>query len=145
MKGSSEYLEKRLRFIRRKRPIRLQIGMVHQHFMLMPNLTVLQNIILGHVPKRFMFIDRRKAAQEIKGIMDAYDLRVDLGARVEQLSVGQKQRVEIIKSLYRGARIFVLDEPTAVLTPSEIDNLMEILKPVKAARLFDYFHHAQIK
>ncbi len=111
--------------------IRLQIGMVHQHFMLMPNLTVLQNIILGHVPKRFGFIDRRKAAEEIEGIMSAYDLSVDLGARIDQLSVGQKQRVEIVKSLYRGARIFVLDEPTAVLTPSEIDKLMEILARLK--------------
>lgn len=111
--------------------IGLQIGMVHQHFMLMPNLTVLQNIILGRVPKRFGLIDRRRAAEEIKAIMSAYDLNVDLNARIDQISVGQKQRVEIVKSLYRGARIFVFDEPTAVLTPSEIDKLMEILARLK--------------
>ena len=111
--------------------IRLQIGMVHQHFMLMPNLTVLQNIILGRVPKKLGLIDTRKAAAEIGEIMRAYDLGVDLNARVNQISVGQKQRVEIVKALYRGARIFVFDEPTAVLTPSEIDKLMEILRKLK--------------
>ena len=111
--------------------IRLQIGMVHQHFMLMPNLTVLQNIILGRVPKKMGLIDTKKAAAEIGEIMRAYDLGVDLNARVNQISVGQKQRVEIVKALYRGARIFVFDEPTAVLTPSEIDKLMEILKKLK--------------
>ncbi len=107
------------------------IGMVHQHYMLMPNLTVLQNIILGRVPKRFLIVDERKAKTKINEIIGNFDLQIDVNARISQLSVGQKQRVEIIKALYRDARILILDEPTAVLTPSEIDKLMNILRELK--------------
>jgi simple sugar transport system ATP-binding protein len=108
------------------------IGMVHQHYMLMPNLSVLQNIILGRVPKKSVFIDERTAKKKISQIIESFDLQVDINARISQLSVGQKQRVEIIKALYRDAKILILDEPTAVLTPSEIDQLMDVLKVLKS-------------
>ncbi|MDR1966095.1 MAG: ABC transporter ATP-binding protein [Synergistaceae bacterium] len=111
--------------------IRLGISMVHQHFMLMPNMTVLQNIILGRAPTRFGFIDRAKAREAISDIIDRYDLAVDLDLKIYQLSVGQKQRVEIIKALYRRAKILVLDEPTAVLTPDETNRLMSVLRRLK--------------
>ena len=107
------------------------IGMVHQHYMLMPNLTVLQNIILGKVPQKFLLIDDQAAKNKINEIIRNFDLQVDLNAKIYQLSVGQKQRVEIIKALYREAKILILDEPTAVLTPSEADKLMEILRQLK--------------
>ena len=111
--------------------IDLGIGMVQQHFMLMPNLTVLQNIILGKTPKKHLLIDNEQAKKEINKIIQDYDLKVNLDDKISQISVGQKQRVEIIKALYRGARILILDEPTAVLTPSETDKLMEILRKLK--------------
>ncbi len=103
------------------------IGMVHQHFMLMPNLTVLQNIILGRTPNRLGLIDEKTARQKIEGIMKQYNLPVDLDARIFQLSVGEKQRVEIIKALYREAKVLILDEPTAVLTPLETKKLLEVM------------------
>lgn len=108
------------------------IGMVHQHFMLMPNLTVLQNIILGRTPNRHGLIDEKKAREKIDAIMKQYNLPVDLDARIYQLSVGEKQRVEIIKALYRDVRILILDEPTAVLTPIETEKLMEVMRKLKA-------------
>jgi len=104
------------------------IGMVHQHFMLMPNLTVLQNIMLGLEPRQGIFIDEKTAREKIEAIMETYDLRVDLNQRIYVLSVGEKQRVEIIKALYRDAKILIMDEPTAVLTPQETDKLMAVLK-----------------
>jgi len=107
------------------------IGMVHQHYMLMPNLTVLQNIILGRVPKKGLLIDEKAAKVKINKIIESFQLHIDLNARISQLSVGQKQRVEIIKALYRDARILILDEPTAVLTPSEIDKLILVLRELK--------------
>jgi len=108
------------------------IGMVHQHYMLMPSLTVLQNIILGLVPKKGLFIDEKEAKVKINNIIENFQLHVDLNARISQLSVGQKQRVEIIKALYRDAKILILDEPTAVLTPSEIDQLIFVLRELKS-------------
>lgn len=111
--------------------IKLGIGMVHQHFMLMPNLSVLQNIILGKAPVKRGLIDTKTAKSEIQKIMDTYNLPVDLDEKIYQLSVGEKQRVEIIKSLYRGARILIMDEPTAVLTPTETDKLLEVMRQLK--------------
>lgn len=111
--------------------IELGIGMVHQHFMLMPNSTVLQNIILGKEPSRHGFINVESAKRDIQKIMDTYDLKVDLSQKVYQLSVGEKQRVEIVKALYRKAKILIMDEPTAVLTPIETDKLMDVLKKLK--------------
>jgi len=111
--------------------IKLGIGMVHQHFMLMPNLTVLQNIILGKAPVKNGLIDVKAAKSKIQEIMDTYNLPVNLDERIYQLSVGEKQRVEIIKSLYRGANILIMDEPTAVLTPTETDKLLEVMRQLK--------------
>ena len=112
--------------------IKYGIGMVHQHFMLMNNLTVLQNIILGKEPVKNLLIDIKTSKEKIRDIMNKYNLPVDLEEKVYNLSVGEKQRVEIIKALYRGARILILDEPTAVLTPTETDKLLEVLRQLKA-------------
>lgn len=112
--------------------IKQGIGMVHQHFMLMPNLSVLQNIILGNTPTKNGMIDVKDAKERITEIMNNYDLPVNLDEKIYQLSVGEKQRVEIIKALYRKARVLILDEPTAVLTPTETDKLLEVLRQLKA-------------
>lgn len=111
--------------------IKLGIGMVHQHFMLMPNLSVLQNIILGKAPTKNGLIDTKSAKEKIVEIMELYDLPVKLDEKIYQLSVGEKQRVEIIKALYREAKVLILDEPTAVLTPTETDKLLEVLRQLK--------------
>ena len=111
--------------------IDLGISMVHQHFMLMPDLTALQNIILGRAPTKLGVINRAAATEKIERIMQDYGLQVDLSAKVYQLSVGQMQQLEIIKALYRNAKIIALDEPTAVLTPNETDRLMEVLLRLK--------------
>ncbi len=109
-----------------------RIGMVHQHFMLVPPLTVVENVILGMEPrKNYFFIDLQKAAFNIKTLSDQYGFKIDPWAKIEDISVGIQQRVEIIKVLYRGAEILILDEPTAVLTPQEVDELFKILKSLK--------------
>ncbi|WP_204076108.1 ABC transporter ATP-binding protein [Planotetraspora phitsanulokensis] len=105
------------------------IGMVHQHFMLADNLTVLENVILGSEPRRGgLAVDFRAARKKIKEISDAYGLAIDPDVPVEELGVGARQRVEILKVLYRGARILILDEPTAVLVPQEVDELFDNLR-----------------
>lgn len=111
--------------------IKLGIGMVHQHFMLMPNLSVLQNIILGKTPCKNGFIDEKKARNSILSVANEYNLAVDLDKKIYQLSVGEKQRVEIVKALYRNVKVLILDEPTAVLTPPEIEKLLELLNKLK--------------
>lgn len=108
--------------------IRYGIGMVHQHFMLVPGFSVLQNIILGSEPGRAGFIDYGEARKRVLEIMQNYALNLDLDRKVMHLSVGQMQIAEILKLLYRGAKIIVLDEPTAVLAPAEIQDLFKILK-----------------
>jgi general nucleoside transport system ATP-binding protein len=108
------------------------IGMVHQHFMLVPTLTVAENIILGQEPVRGPFLKRREAIQLIEKLSDDYCLDVDPNAKVWQLSVGEQQRVEILKVLYRGAEILILDEPTASLTPQEIVQFFDILHSMVA-------------
>lgn len=109
--------------------IRHGIGMVHQHFMLVDNFTVTQNIILGkEVTNKFGVIDTRKAREKISDIVDKYGLEVDPDALIEDISVGMQQRVEILKALYRGANTLILDEPTAVLTPQEIIELINIMQ-----------------
>ena len=114
-----------------EKAINLGISMVHQHFMLMPNLSVLQNIILGRAPARAGFINKKAAVAQIEEIMATYGLNMDLSSKIYQLSVGEMQRVEIVKALYRNAKIIILDEPTAVLTPQETDRLMEVLLKLK--------------
>jgi len=107
------------------------IGMVHQHFMLIPPLTVAENVVLGREPSRKGFVDIAGANKIVQELSDQYGLKVDPAAKVETLSVGIEQRIEIIKVLYRGAQILILDEPTAVLTPQEVDELFEILRSLK--------------
>ena len=111
--------------------IALGIGMVHQHFMLVDRLTVTENLIAGMEPTRFGLIDFRRAREKIEAISRRYGLAVDPDARVEDLSVGQQQRVEIVKALMRDAQILILDEPTAVLTPSEVDHLFQVMQQLK--------------
>jgi simple sugar transport system ATP-binding protein len=108
------------------------IGMVHQHFMLVPTLTVAENVTLGMEQRTGLFIDLRNPSQRIREIASQYGLDVDPDVLVKDLSVGQQQRVEIVKALYRNARILVLDEPTAVLTPQEVTSLFETLHALTA-------------
>ena len=107
------------------------IGMVHQEFMLVNDLTVLENVILGFEPKKGLQIDFVKARNEIQHFVDQYNMEIQLDKKVSQISVGEAQRVEIIKTLMRGADIIILDEPTAVLTPQETRKLFEILNNLK--------------
>ncbi|MDT7962347.1 ABC transporter ATP-binding protein [Clostridium perfringens] len=108
----------------------LGIGMVHQHFKLVENFTVTQNIVLGCEPKILfgLGMDLNKAAKRIEELSKQYGLNVDHNAKIENISVGMQQRVEILKMLYRDADVLILDEPTAVLTPQEIDELIKIMK-----------------
>ncbi len=111
------------------------VGMVHQHFMLADNFTVLENVVLGAEPRKGLRLDRSAARTRIVEIGRQYGLEVDPDALVEVLGVGDRQRVEIIKVLYRGARILVLDEPTAVLVPQEVMRLFAALQELKAQGL----------
>ncbi len=106
----------------------LNIGMVHQHFKLVDVFTVLDNIILGAEDTKFGFLQRKNARRKVEELSKRYNLNVDLDARVEDISVGMQQRTEILKMLYRDNEILIFDEPTAVLTPQEIDELMEIMR-----------------
>lgn len=107
----------------------LGIGMVHQHFKLVENFTVTENIILGNEPKKLgLVVDKEKAAKKILEISKKYNLNIDPYAKIEDISVGMQQRVEILKMLYREANVLILDEPTAVLTPDEISELMNIIR-----------------
>jgi general nucleoside transport system ATP-binding protein len=108
------------------------IGMVHQHFMLFDDLTVTDNIIYGMEPKKAGFVDRKKAHNEVESLAGRYGFTIKPDAVLSSLSVGEKQRVEILKTLYRGAEIIILDEPTAVLTPQERDDLFKVLKNLSA-------------
>ncbi|AVR01107.1 ABC transporter ATP-binding protein [Oceanobacillus sp. M65] len=108
------------------------IGMVHQHFMLVEPFTVTQNIILGAEPTSMGKIDLRKAEKEVQALSNKYGLKVDARAKIQDISVGMQQRVEILKTLYRGADVLIFDEPTAVLTPQEIIELMQIMKSLIA-------------
>ena len=112
--------------------IRQGIGMVHQHFMLAPSLTVVENIIMGMEPQKFGFIDREAAKKACQEVAEKYNFQIDINKRVEQLSVGMKQKVEILKALIRGAQILILDEPTAVLTPQETEELFAQLHKLKS-------------
>ena len=109
----------------------LGIGMVHQHFMLVDNFTVLENIILGAEDSALTAPSIARARREVKRIEDEYDLRVEPDALIEDISVGQQQRVEILKALYRGAETLILDEPTGVLTPAEADDLFRVLETLR--------------
>lgn len=107
------------------------IGMVHQEFMLVDELSVLENIILGFEPRKGIVVDFEKARKEVQRYIDQYQMDIQLNKKINQISVGEAQRVEIIKTLTRGADIIILDEPTAVLTPQESQRLFEILENLK--------------
>ena len=111
--------------------IALGIGMVHQHFMLVENFTVIENVILGAESEALLKKSIAKARSELERLEREYGLEVDPDAVIEELPVGLQQRVEILKALYRGAEILILDEPTGVLTPAEADHLFRILKQLK--------------
>ena len=106
----------------------LNIGMVHQHFKLVDVFTVLDNIILGAEDTKLGFIQKQAARKKVQALSEKYKLHVDVDAKIEDISVGMQQRVEILKMLYRDNEILIFDEPTAVLTPQEIDELMEIMR-----------------
>ena len=114
-----------------KAAIECGVGMVHQHFMLVPSFTVAQNIVLSREPRRLgVFFDNARAERETRSLVEEYGLEVDPAATVRDISVGLQQRVEILKTLYRGADILILDEPTAVLTPQETDELFDVIRRI---------------
>src|SRR5215218_217097 len=108
------------------------LGMVHQHFTLVPSQTVTENVLLGLDRPRFL-LHERASEREVAALAERFGIRVDPRARIWQLSVGEQQRVEILKMLYRGARILIMDEPTAVLAPQEIEELFATLRSMTAA------------
>src|SRR5438132_2549406 len=111
--------------------IALGVGMVHQHFMLVEPMTVAENIVLGAEPGSAITLDLRRAAAEIRRVSDEFKLAVNPNATIESLSVGQQQRVELLKALYRHAQLLILDEPTAVLTPQEVEEFFAILRRMR--------------
>jgi len=111
--------------------IRAGVSMVHQHFMLIPTLTVAENVILGREPMRGLSLDMAKALIEVRTVAEESGFRVNVHERVRDLSVGEAQRVEILKALFRGARILILDEPTAVLSPPEVQELWRVLRSLR--------------
>ncbi|MFB6220270.1 MAG: ABC transporter ATP-binding protein [Halolamina sp.] len=111
------------------------VGMIHQHFMLVEPMTVTQNVVLGNEPRKWggLAVDRQRAREEVAALADRYGFDVDPEATVADVSVGEQQRVEILKALYRGADTLILDEPTAVLTPQEVEELFEVFEELTDA------------
>jgi len=129
-----------------RQAIDLGIGMVHQHFMLVEPLTVTENIVLGREPGRMGVIDFTQARERVVELSRRYGLRVDPDARIADLAVGMQQRVEILKALYQGARVLILDEPTAVLTPQEVRELFAVVRSLVDVRsLGGHFNHPQAR
>ena len=129
--GEMFYQGKKVEFQRPIDAIRQGICMVHQHFMLVPFFSVLENVIAGEEPTRRSFIDWNSAQKEVQELVDRFSFQLDPKAKVESLSVGERQKVEILKALYRKAKVLILDEPTAVLTPAEVDALFESIRILK--------------
>ena len=123
---------KRVEFSSARDAIGAGIGMVHQHFMLIPVMTVAENIVLGVEPRHNLLLDERTAERRVRELSERFSLAVDPAALVSDITVGQEQRVEILKALYRGADILILDEPTAVLTPQEAHELFGIIRSLQA-------------
>jgi ABC-type uncharacterized transport system ATPase subunit len=119
------------------------IGMVHQHFQLVPVMTVVENVMLGDESTKLGKLDRKLVAARITELSERYNLAVDPHAVIEDLPVGVRQRVEIVKTLYRKADILILDEPTAVLTPQEIEGLFEVMQLPARPGQVDHLHHPQ--
>ena len=127
-----------------KAAIEQGIGMVHQHFMLIPVMTVAENIVLATEPRRLgVLLDYDSARKRVRELSERYGLAVDPDARIDRITVGQQQRVEILKALYRGAEILILDEPTAVLTPQEAAGAVRDHPVAQAAGQVDHLHLAQ--
>ena len=131
-KGDIYLDEEKVLFSSPRSAIKAGIGMVHQHFMLVQTLTVLQNIILGLKSSGYPFIDYKKISKEIELLSQKYGLAIDVNKKISELSVGEEQRVEILKSLYREAKLLIFDEPTGVLTPKETEEFFSILRRLKA-------------
>lgn len=132
-KGTIFIKDKEHKFKSPRDAIKNGIGMVHQHFSLIPVFTVLEDIILGkEITKNRMFLDRAKAKMEITTLFDSLKLKIDVNAYIKNLSVGEQQKIEIVKALYKGAKILIFDEPTAVLTPQESVNFCETLQNLKS-------------
>ncbi len=108
------------------------IGMVHQHFMLVPTLSVAENVVLGREPARWGRMDMKRACEEVAATCEHFGFKLDPSARVDTLTVGSQQKVEIVKALHRGAQVLILDEPTAVLTPQEADELFRVTRELTA-------------
>ena len=111
--------------------IKYGIGMIHQHFMLVPSLTVAENVALGLPSSKGFILDLDVVSKRILELSEQYNLKVDPNIPIWQLAVGEQQRVEILRALYRGAALLILDEPTAVLTPQEVEGMFEILNKLK--------------
>ncbi len=130
--GSIRYKGRPIIIEKPSQAIKMGIGMVHQHFKLVPTLTVTENIVLGSEPKTGIKFDKAKAFSEVSALAKQYGLNIDPSAKVSDISVGMQQRVEILKTLYRGAEVIILDEPTAVLTPQETREMFGIMKSLAA-------------
>lgn len=129
--GAIYYKGKEMNFTSPLDSIAVGIGMVHQHFMLVPSFTVLQNIVLGDEPTKFSFINSKASKKKAEELAKQYNFQLSMDEKVSDLSVGMKQKVEILKLLYKGAKVLILDEPTAVLTPQETEQLFVELKKFK--------------
>ncbi|WP_134159608.1 ABC transporter ATP-binding protein [Alicyclobacillus sacchari] len=129
--GEIRFMGKAVHFRSPREAIHAGIGMVHQHFMLIPALTVAENVVLGDEPGRIKF-DRKEAQKRVRELSEKYRLAIDPSAKVADLSVGLQQRVEILKAFYRKAKLIILDEPTALLTPQETRELFSIIRGLKA-------------
>ena len=129
--GQIKVFNKDFRAISSKQSIEAGIGMVHQHFMLVDNFTVLENVVLGSEGGALITESLSNARIELTRLAKEYGLEVELDVAVEELSVGMQQRVEILKGLYKGAKVLILDEPTGVLTPQESDELFRIFEALK--------------
>lgn len=129
--GEIYYKDKLVKFKSPRDAKKLGIQMVHQHFMLVDSLSIAENIVMGKEPQKYGFFKRRESEEKVRALSREYGLAVDPTKYVEDLSVGEKQRTEIIKALYHGADILILDEPTAVLTPQEIEELFKVIEKLK--------------
>lgn len=129
--GEVFYKEQRVNFNKPLDAINMGIGMVHQHFMLVPAFSVTENIVAGNEPNKGVLLDIKEASREVEELIKRFNFNISPDTKVEKLSVGEQQRVEILKALYRKAEILILDEPTAVLTHSEVNELFTILRELK--------------